>query len=305
MQKESVKSFVNLLESLVFEASTAIDIVKSNPDAKALMQFLHKNAHLPHDLVYRLEDKIEWSYVKGKSWRDKGRRWIIVKGTKGVGAIMAQEGSYQTFAMVDNMPQQQASDSSKTIMTWLTERIGKPKVYYIATDQKTALDKHRERDQRKPIPITTYTGEENFVRLMLQKFKPLMIKSLEYALNDTKGWAQILIKNHSWAKAQEKIKYMQYLQNALDNIIENRKINFEESMFSLIAKSMHNAILLTAHHYYPDMSGGFGERSRYGNDRARLISDKAVSTLFSDIMNGDTKKLSTLISFFKGELISG
>lgn len=307
MRKEYFNNFASLLEAImVTESSTAIDIMRRVPGAEALLKKIHGTRELAHDIKYTPEERISWSTVKGKGW-DKKTKWILVKGEKGMGAIMAQGGTYYGMIADPNGEiQKKTSERGGDIIDFLKEYIGKPKMYYIGNAPDAHKEKIRARAMRKPIPQAQWSGEDNFVKLMMIKFKPLWLKAIDGAINDTKGWVQNMVKNHSFAKARHKLEKLQYLETIADKLRDgDNPLDGKERYndpYTLLRTAIYNAVMMTAHHYYPDKSGGFRPRemtySSIGKQH-RLHDSDALESLFNAIRGGETDKISTMIGFFK------
>ena len=58
----------------------------------------------------------------------------------------------------------------------------------------------------KPVPSQEYTTIDNFVMLLLKKFKPLWIRSVQAAQADIKGFIGMQIKNNAYYKADKKLE---------------------------------------------------------------------------------------------------
>lgn len=307
MRKESLNNFASLLEAIVItEASTAMDIMRQVPGAEELLKKIHGSRDLPHDVVYVPSETISWSTVKGKGW-DRKTKWILVKGEKGMGAIKASDRTYHAMAARPNSEIETIqADRGGDILNFLKDRIGKPKMFYTGSIPSSHREKLTTRAGRKPIPQLQWSGEDNFVKMMLAKFKPLWLKAIDGAINDTKGWVQNMVKNHSFAKARHKLEKLQYLEQMADKLREgdnplDGRDRYSDS-YSLLRTAIHNAVMMTAHHYYPDKSGGFRPReftySSIGKQH-RLQDSDALETLFNAIRSGETDKISTMIGFFK------
>ena len=92
---------------------------------------------------------------------------------------------------------------------------------------------------------------------------------------------------------------LKILERALDSI-ESGADEVPDS----IKRSVNVAINMAASHYYPDETGEIS-RSRYGGGDYSAERHEGPQKLLADISAGDTKKLGTILSFFKRSLISG
>jgi hypothetical protein len=66
--------------------------------------------------------------------------------------------------------------------------------------------------------------------------------------------------------------------------------------------AVSTAVLMTASHYYPETTGEISKD--YGGIGFSEFS-RGPQQILQDISQGDTKKLGTILSFFKRTLISG
>jgi hypothetical protein len=77
--------------------------------------------------------------------------------------------------------------------------------------------------------------------------------------------------------------------------------NGDTSTPDIFQKAVRTAVVLAASHFYPDETG---EINRSYSSGYSSNSDAGIKHLLSDITNGDTSKLGTILSFFKRSLIS-
>ena len=129
MRTESYQIFAQLLEGYVNEASTSMSLIASQPGGKEVVQALHKDMNLAHNIGYRPVDKISWSELKD-NYRGA---WVIIQGTKGVGAIKAKGGTSNYDAVASSGgPIQTTSDGrGGNILDFLKNEIGKLQKFYV------------------------------------------------------------------------------------------------------------------------------------------------------------------------------
>jgi hypothetical protein len=106
-----------------------------------------------------------------------------------------------------------------------------------------------------------------------------------------------MIKNDAFAKAMKKLKYVESLQSSLEELESG-----ESDTPEFISRSVQTAIYMAASHYYPEQTGSFSKD--YGG-RYSTQFPEGPRQLLKDISGGDTKKLGTVLGFFKRALISG
>ena len=281
------KYFAQLCEGVLFEVSSSLNLVRQNPGAKELIQFLHKNYELSHDQDYQEVPKISWSVLKDR------RSWVILQYPKGTGAIKHSQGSYEAVASTGaGDPETFTNDRGGNILEFLKDRLGgNPKKIYVGRDDRSVSTKQIDRRDRKQVP----DGRRVDQTTLLKKFKPLWSKVIVAAVADVKGMVGQMIKNDSFDKAANKIKHLQTLTNLLDQFETN-----PDSVMSGLDKTINKAVLMAAAHHYPDETGeitkGWGGLSPASYD--------GVNKLLADISQGDTKKMGTVLAFFKRSLIA-
>lgn len=310
MQQKSLNLFVQLLETVILEKSTTIDMVRKVPGANVLIPYMHKNLGLSHDQEYEEVKKLSWSEIKSKNrWGTPGLNWVIVRGEQGVGAIAATD-VYRAIAVYDGQVVNKADERGGNIVDWLKAYIGRIQSYYVGKDSGETKKKKSERKATKPVPTENYVDVETFLYLLMKKFKPLWVRALEQAQADIKGFMNSQLKSNAYDKADKKLARLKAIDHAVRAIDDGqnpaeRKDRYSDP-FEIMRVALTNAILMTAHHYYPDETGGFRDRARgYGRSAHTLNNPSAVAHIFNDIRDGDTKKLGTLLGFFKKGLISG
>jgi len=294
MRTESYQIFAQLLEGYVNEASTSMSLIASQPGGKEVVQALHKDMNLAHDIGYRPVDKISWSELKDSY---KGA-WVIIQGTKGTGAIRAKGGTSNYDAVASSGgPIQTTSDGrGGNILDFLKGEIGKLQKFYVGKNTTAVQDKKKKRaDAQRGTDGATVTQET-----LVKKFKPLWARAITASIADVKGHIANMIKNDAFEKAKKKLNHIELLQNGLEELEAGGT-----DTPGFVNKAINSAVLMTASHYYPETTGNI-TRSRWGgtNDFQAERSE-GPQQLLKDIAAGDQKKLGTVLSFFKRSLISG
>lgn len=289
MNIETCKTFAQLCEGFVNEASTAMNLIANNPGGKEVVQKLHKDMQLAHDLGYRQIDKISWSDLKG-NYRGA---WVIIQGANGTGAIKAMNDRYEAVASSGGETRSIKDGRGGNVIDFLKGEIGKLQKFFVATNTTAVRDKQNKRADQKKGLETEVTQDT-----LMKKFKPLWVKAINSAIADIKGHVANQIKNDAFAKARYKLDYIQTLQNAIDTL----EAGSSETPAS-VQKSINSAVLMAAAYHYPETTGNI-ERSRYGGGMSAQFSE-GPAQLLKDIAQGDQKKLGTILSFFKRSLISG
>jgi hypothetical protein len=289
MNLQTHQLFAQLCESIVFEASTTMDLIKGLPGGQEVVKYLHQNEKLSHTQSYRQIDKISWNDLKD-SYRGS---WVIMKYPRGVGAIKQTQGSYKALASNGGEVETFNDSRGGNIMDFLKEKLGgKPMAFYSGIDKGVVKDIQTKRAGQKKGAGGSATSTSSLVI----KFKPLWVRAATSAIADIKGMVIIMVKNDSFDKASTKLGQLRDLSNALTSL-ENE----DGSVPNIFNKAVKTAVVLGASHYYPDETRDITRA--YGGEY-RPGSEAGVDKLLADISSGDTKKLGTILSFFKRSLIS-
>lgn len=310
MKTPSKKEFIALLETIVTEASSAINIVKNSPKALQLLKYLHQNEKLPHDIQFSPEDKIAWTEFSSGSWGPGSAHWIIVTGTIGTAVIKSKIGRSRTSRSfnvygVDSEGEILARrfDSGADAMKYAKSLIGRTTGYYASVrDPESIEDLKATRQKNRAIKQDQFESPDQFALVMMTKMRPLWLKALHAAHSDVKGFIVSQLKNNALHKADQKLKKLQKIDELITTI-ENDDGTIKKNPQSypqVLTGAMLNAINMTAYHYYPELSREF-RRTGYGN--LHSVSLDALRQLFDDIRAGDTSKISTIIAFFRQGLL--
>jgi hypothetical protein len=290
MRTESYQIFAQLLEGYVNEASTSMSLIASQPGGKEVVQKLHKDMQLAHDIGYKPVDKISWSELKDSY---KGA-WVIIQGTKGTGAIRAKGGNYEAVASTGGETRSVSDGRGGNIIDFLKGEIGKLNKFYVGKNTTAVPDKRKERAAQQ----AGVGGAEVTQATLVVKFKPLWARAITASIADIKGHIANMIKNDAFEKAKKKLNHIEALQNGLEQLEAGDK-----DTPGFVNSAINSAVLMTAAHYYPETTGNI-ERSRYGGGVSAQFNE-GPAQLLKDIAAGDQKKLGTVLSFFKRSLISG
>lgn len=291
MTSNNYQLFALLCESLT-EASSSMNLIKGMAGGSAVIQKLHKDMGLSHNQEYQAIDKISWSELKDTY---KGK-WVILRGTTGVGAIKSISGGYRAVASNGGEVQTFSNDRGGNILDFLKGIIGKTTQMFTGSDAGSVKDLQKKRyDQNKGSTNATSVTQDT----LLKKFKPLWLKSIRAAQADVKGMVANMIKNDAFEKAKVKLNLLAKLDDAAD-MLETGSTDTPSSLNSAIS----SAVTLAAGHYYPEETGQI-TRGRYGDSGLSAERQQGVRQLLQDIANGDQKKLGTVLGFFKRTLITG
>ena len=291
MKPNSYKLFAQLCESIVFEASTTMDLIKGNPGGAQVIQQLHREGGLGHAQDYKPVAKIAWSELKD-SYRGA---WVIMKYPKGTGAIRSTGGSYVAAASTGDTVENFSDSRGGNVLDFLKRTLGgNPIKMYVGSDTgKTSTLKKQRLSDKQSLEKATVMNQDTLVK----KFSPLWAKAMTAAVADIKGMVSNMIKNDAFEKAERKIAQLKKLDHGILSL-ETNKTAMPDFLNGTISQAIHMA----AHHYYPDETGAISRHysGSYGSER-----DEGVKHLLKDISAGDQSKLGTVLSFFKRALITG
>jgi len=292
MRPERVRLFVKLAEDLM-EASTLGSVVQQHPGANQLLKNLHSELKLPHDVAWGDLKRIYWSELKDT----RNGKWVIIKGTKGTGAIKSQgNGDYVTVGSDGGPVQSKKETKGGRIEEFLTPIIGKPVAMYSGEQGTAVTTKQNQRAANaKPAEGTVLTPD-----LIVKKFKPLWRKAAVQALADIQGFVQNQIKNGAFEKAESKLSKLKHLRAIIDELDEG------DTAPDIIKTAVMSAIILSAGHFYPEQTGeitrGYG--SYRGSAGLRAENQEGISLLLTDIREKDPSKMGYILSFFKRSLLA-
>jgi hypothetical protein len=313
MRPERLRLFAQLAEQLM-EASTAGDLVKRHPGGNEIMQKLHRDLGLPHNVTWSelgMGERFHWTPFK----ETKFGSWVIVKGPKGTGAIQAQKGggAYLGMASTGGPIETIRDDRGGNIVDFLVRHLGKdlrrysgdtvgPASTYQRTDNPRQMTYPEKTKYRKDLKTLGGSKKTMDADAILKRFKPLWKSGVVKAMADIQGFVSQQIKAGAYAKAESKIqrlKKLQSIMNILDNDEELPPSN-DYSDSNILSSAVKSAITLGAAHYYPELTGNVtknGYSYRAGNA-------EGTQKLLQDIAGGDTSKMFTVAHFFRRSLIS-
>ena len=290
MTPNNYQLFAILCENLT-EASSSMSLIKGMTGGEAVIKHLHSKMGLSHEQDYHPLEKISWNDLKD-SYRGK---WVILRGTTGVGAIKAVSGGYKAIASNGGEVQSFSNDRGGNILDFLKGVIGKTTKMFTGADTGNVKDIRNKRDKLQAAP----SGQEVNNETLLKKFRPLWIKALRAAQADVKGMVANMIKNDSFEKAKHKLNLLSQLDDAAE-AIETGDLDAP----GILSQAVSSAVVLAAGHHYPEQTGTI-DRGRYGDRGLVPQSREGVQLLLKDISSGDQKKLGTVLGFFKRNLITG
>ena len=296
MRPESYQVFAQLLETFLPESSTAMAVMGSVPGGRELIKTLHRDYSLAHDQRYDEVEKISWSDLKGNRYG----AWVLIKGSKSAGAIRAeQSGSYQSAAFDPNTNAVDffSDDRGGNNIDWLKNKIGKLRSFYIGISTGDLKQKQMQRTQRATQQAASEVNHDTLVN----KFRPLWLRTMTAAEADIKGMIAVMIKNSAYEKAQRKMEYAKKLSEA----IESLETGTLSETPSFLKSAVNLAVMMAAAHYYPEKTGEITRDRGYSRTTYSSQFSDGPRLLLRNIASGDTSKLGTVLAFFKRSLVAG
>jgi hypothetical protein len=290
MSTAQIKQFVQLCETFLPEVSSATGIINGKEGGKEVIKFLHSQKGMAHDQALQEIPKISWSLLKDSY---KGA-WVVIIGDKGVGAIKATGGTYETVASSGGEVKTFSDSRGGNNIDFLKANIGGLRKFFSGRDTGKVKDVRRQRQDRNAGSEPGKVTQD----VLVKKFRPLWTKAITAAIADIKGHIANQIKNDAFEKAKKKLSQIESLQNGLEAIESG-----SEDIPGFVGSSVQIAVLMTASHYYPEITGEI-RKSNYGGGYTSTHAE-GPQKLLADISGGDTAKLGTILAFFKRSLISG
>lgn len=303
-KKNESKEVAKLLEGILYEYSTAMNLISSPSGTKVLKHLLQQRM-ISHDQPFTQIDKVSLADLKATK---EGNAYVLFQGDMGA-AVMLYKAShrkyYVYFASVNDPEINNVSfDKGTEAMNAVRTNIGKIKKIYVGKTSELAgssdiVNKQSVRSKRlrgkDSIGVSGITRINSAERLYM-KFRPLFNRAIASAIADIRGIATNMIKNGAYQKAKQKIDKMHKLEN-IQNDLEFASPEEQDTTLSAV---ISDSLKMAAHYYYPEETGKLTTRYRSLDMEDR----KGLDHLISDIASGDTKKLAAVIAFFKRNLIA-
>lgn len=317
MSKKGHYLFAVLCENIINEVSTTIDAIRKIPGGPQLGRYMHQNLNIPHDADFRPTTDI----TLGRDGSYRGGRWYIIAGEKGAAGLQ-YDNSNREYRLIMRRPadmpvgydfpsgwgsdkgNEQFIDITTTsgngAKALMKKVIGKTVELY-TKGSEVAKDVRAKQQQRLSYKKPSNTDKISYLnaeQFLLKKFKPTFLRTLKQAEAEYKGMLNIMLKNGSYSKMNEKIQWLQKLDGNIARLEDGTLT--QEQMHQVFGQPIKQALMISAQHYYPEITGGITRR--WGNyemgDSAGLIK------VIDDIANGDTKKLSGVLTYFKNAILA-
>jgi hypothetical protein len=288
------KLFEKLCRQALTEWSTVNHLIKQYPSGKQLMRELHKKYNLPHNLEFREVEKILWRDLSSEI----GLAICIGKNRDAAAIYSGSRDSYRAIAVVNGEIKHFDDERGGNVKDWVESHIGKVKRIFVA--KETAEHRSKKYNRQKLANIVKHSETISTDKL-LKKFSPILRTSIEQVKADVKGMLSSAIKSDAYSKVEKKIEKLKKLEHALAHIENN---NFEDrNLKHMLEKAINYAITMSAKHFYPDDTEI--EKSYGGQIAAIRYYDRpnGVDKLLNDISLGESKKVSSVLGFFKKGLL--
>jgi len=298
------KAMGHILGEMLEEDSTIGDTVRSSPYSDVLVRSVHEKLKIPHD------QKVSWRDVKTISpnfvilsgsrgtaavrWNGSSDQWYIITAT---GAGLHPYTSHSINAAMQNIKE----DIGMITGSYEADPEGKARAWRGAASGRSGeVDvKQEKRKQARtitnPKSLDPKADMSTNLKAIQKKLRPLYTKYIQQAMADIKGVIGMQLKADAHDRAGQKLNLLKNLKDMADEIE-----NYPNSIPDDILKSLQPALYMTAAYFYPDQTGELGRPHRGGLEPQSKEGSRLV---IKDIANGDSKKLATLMSFFKQTLL--
>ena len=310
--------FAKICENLLNEVSTVIDPIKKIPGGIKLGQYLHKNFLMPHDTPLQRVQSIELgkdtSIPGAGGWQ--GGRWYVIAGEHGA-AGLSYDNNSREYRLIVPRPKDETynkdaysgtdefidytNSSGKNVTNLMKKIIGRTIEIYGGADKSGNIStKQKERQTARAALPKDEISVENAEAYLLKKFKPTFSRVLQNVEQEYKGMLNIMLKGGSYARMDKKIAKLREIDK-LNNLLQIHGDfkNVDKDELKVFKRAVENSIILAAEHFYPEQTKGIIKS--YGD--VRPLDREGIALLINDIKNGDTKKLSAILQFFKNEVL--
>ena len=286
MKKYTHQLIAMLCESIITEASTAIDIVKNNPEsasAKKVIQYLHQHEGLDHNQSF-----VEVEKGKSLSNLMNSVGFLILVGERGAASIFKNKSYQSSYSVVlGDPPTKLTSSRIDECQVWIKQAVGKINKIYFGRPTQLQISARADRASRSSGTNKTIPRGSNAFSYLVQKLQPLLIKLVEQAMADVKGVIYTLIDHGNLGRAREKIHQLQVLNDIKVSLLDG---DYDESRLKQFIEAAYEH---TVDYYY-----GGEQVNRYSDEMTQGSID-----LINHIYHGDRAKLGTFLGFFKRALL--
>ena len=304
MLNDTQKKFLKLCESIVYEDSKLPAKIGTGMAATAIMKHIHSKMNRSHKMDVEQISKNDIEFAEIKKYGgfyillgDLG--FVVLWGNKSKGMQLAgvKKGNTNVKELnVDTVPQ---------VRAFIKEFAGKIEKCWksIPAPGNLTTPLKNKRQELKAVDYGVVS-----VDTLFDKFRPLFVKAGQVAVADVRGAAINMIKTGNYSDLASKIEHLKKLESFI-TFLEGSNGTFKttgdddyDSRYTagnakeFFKGRIKRAIELTALYY--------AHADKEFDPTVRVASNAEMENqLLSDIQNGDTKKLSTLITYFKNGLL--
>ena len=287
MLVEDTVQFGHFLNYLT-EASAILNYFKGidAPGVNELIKILHKKykiSHDPHDIkqvpIKSInKNQLELTNIERDLYSRNSKVMLIFACEVGAAVMeLKNQGGYnvQTYNTQSGKHHASYVGNLKDTGSLIKEHVGKIKqAYRIVLPVSTEKNKNKDKDYD--------------IRDLAKKFQPVLLKTVEKSIADVRGVAMNMLKNDAYDLMRDKIQRLDQLHMLYTDLKTNRfSTDRGGSMWEVLRDAINRAITLTVLMYHPN--------ELYSQQRDNILDD---------VMNGDFKKLSTILYYLKRELVA-
>ena len=287
MLVEDTVQFGHFLNYLT-EASAILNYFKGidAPGVNELIKILHKKykiSHDPHDIkqvpIKSInKNQLELTNIERDLYSRNSKVMLIFACEVGAAVMeLKNQGGYnvQTYNTQSGDHHRSYVGNLKDTGSLIKEHVGKIKQAY-----------------RIVLPVSTKKNKKFVkdydIRHLAKKFQPVLLKTVEKSIADVRGVAMNMLKNDAYDLMKDKIQRLDQLHMLYTDLKTNRfSTDRGGSMWEVLRDAINRAITLTVLMYHPN--------ELYSQQRDNILDD---------VMNGDFKKLSTILYYLKRELVA-
>lgn len=295
MNKQEIKIFAKLCESVVNEASTLPDIIKKHPQGPQLLKIMHGKTSLPHDAKFHYVDKLLWNDIKMNGG------WALFYGPYGVAGLRYLKSSekYEVTAINKDGVFKLTETKGGRILEFIKSHIGNIRYLYSSADNTTPTDSKRElRQQRKPSSNNNTGSIYQETQKLIMRLFPVINKMISNAENDVKGMMTNALKHGNLPLVKKKLAKLEKFQEVIEYLASNKgnidKLGFNSNVI-WIKDLIGNAVSNTYAYFEPN------DVSWHNNTPTPKHTEKYQK--FINSIHTDTKKLGAILGFLKQEIL--
>lgn len=276
-------------EPMLREDSSTMALLRNVPGAVKLVSKLHQEHELFHlqDYTPLRPNQIKWSDVKDST------QWVIFGGPSGSAAVKGRnDGYYVWIATSDADIDRHYSTHGGRTLENIKREIGGITSVFVSTGNTNRASVLKTKRKTARAPTGRQLGQPITIPQLAERFKPLLAKFVTAAEADMRGMVNNMIKSGAYQKAQAKMNYIDTLHDSREQLEDGEISNH-------IMAAFKTAVIFSAAHYYPDMTGEL----RKGYRSYEASKSDAQRQLLADIGQGDNKKLLSVLGYFQRFLV--